>query len=115
MSWQVSLYENERLLQVDRFQNGCETNRKGEVFARVEVSYNFSPFYYQAFDKKLGLMWLHGKQANTCVRKLGRAVKKLGTERTDNPRESAAENAGYLLALLLKWAKEHPKAILEVI
>ena len=83
----------------------------GSVDAELNITYNYSPYYYQQIDKKNGLRWLDGKKAEDCAKRLERAVKALGTEQNDDYWKPTAGNAGYALSVLLAWAKECPDGI----
>lgn len=49
--------------------------------ASLNITYNYSKFYYETIDKEDGLRWLHDKLAGETVDRLFAAVKILGVNR----------------------------------
>lgn len=49
--------------------------------ASLNITYNYSKFYYETLDNEDGLRWLHGKLAGETVDKLFHAVKVLSVDR----------------------------------
>ena len=115
MSWWVSLLdEHGVLVYVPRFIEGGTYPVGGTEQAELNITYNYSKWYHQHFMPRSGLQWLHNKVAFDTIGQLERAVKELGTIQDTNYWASTPGNAGYALSLLLKWAKQHPKAIFVV-
>mgnify|MGYP001562923708 CR=1 FL=1 len=86
----------------------------GPVEAEVSVSYNYSQIFHDALGERGPRQFLHRKRAGDLVPELELAVAKLGTDRDPDYWKPTKGNAGVILALLLKWARQHPDAFFEV-
>ena len=84
--------------------NECELN----------VTYNYSPFFYEVFPNDEGLKWLYGKTGKESIPVLEKAVGLLGTERDSDYWKATTGNAGYSLGILLDWAREFPQGKWEI-
>ena len=115
MSYWVYL-ENKKgeSVRVSRFTDGGTCAIGGSCEAELNITYNYCQYYYPFLKgylgKKEGLKWLHGKKAKRTIRKLKKAVSVLGIKQDNDYWKSTTGNAGYALSVLLKWAKQHPKA-----
>ena len=78
--------------------NDCELN----------VTYNYSPFFYEVFPDNEGLRWLEATSGEEAIPILKKAIRNLGIERDDDYWKATKGNAGYSLSILLGWAKEFP-------
>jgi len=78
--------------------------------AEINITWNYSKYYYRHLDEEDGIRWLHGKVARDTIERLALAVLILGTERDDDYWASTPGNAGYALSILLGWAREYPDA-----
>jgi len=114
MSWWVSLSKDGKLVKVESHVEGATYCLEGSDGADLNITYNYSPHYYNSLDKRKGLEWLDGKKAKEALARLERAIKELGTEKDNDYWKSTPGNAGYALLILLKWAKQYPEAIFEV-
>lgn len=115
MSWWVSLVDADgKLVQVENFSEGGTYAIGGSTEADLNITYNYSPFYYEYLSKRKGLRWLHGKKAKKTITKLAAAVQLLGTERAADYWWKTKGNTGYALSILLRWAKANPEAIWNV-
>jgi hypothetical protein len=94
-------------ISVERHEEGGTYVMGGTTTAELNVTYNYSLFYFDHLDRKQGLEWLDGKKASECIERLREAVAALGAERSANYWAAKAGNAGYVLAILLKWAEEY--------
>lgn len=47
----------------------------------MNITYNYSKFYYEHIDSKLGIRWLYGKTGSEVKERLEKAILKLGIER----------------------------------
>jgi len=86
----------------------------GSTKAELNVTWNYSKFYYAYLDKEEGLKWLDGKKAKEVIPRLKEAVHILGTKRSFDYWDSTNGNAGFALAILLDWAQQHPNGVFEV-
>ncbi len=97
---------------VDAHAEGGTHVMGGTDEAELNVTYNYGVHIHKYL--KGGLKYLHKKKGKSVIKKLEKAVKELGTERSDNYWDSTEGNAGYALNILLGWAKQHPEAKFEV-
>jgi len=85
-------------IQVFGGTNECELN----------VTYNYSPLFYEVFPNNEGLKWLYGKTGKESIPVLEKAVERLGTKRDSDYWKATMGNAGNSLSILLGWAREFP-------
>lgn len=115
MSWDVYLKNTDgKVVSVEKFEEGGTYLVGGSTEANLNITYNYSWFYYKCLDKKKGLKWLSGKTSIGCIDRLQAAVNELGTNRWKDYWTPTPGNAGYALSILLEWAKDNPDAIFEV-
>ena len=84
---------------VDKHEEGGTHVIGGTTTAWLNVTYNYSEFYYDALDKKKGIRWLYGKTGKECVARLHSAVRALGTVQDEDYWEPTSGNAGYALSI----------------
>jgi len=111
MSYDLGLYYKDIPAEVDIHEEGGTYAIGGIPDAELNVTYNYSKFYYEHLDEKDGLRWLYGKKGSETIERLKKAVKVLGVRRSDDYWKATRGNAGYALSILLKWAKQHPEAV----
>lgn len=110
MSFDVYLEdENGHPVSVDRHSEGGTYVVGGTYEATLNITYNYSWFYFNILDKEKGLRWLNEMVAKRTLRRLEAAVKILGTHKNENYWLDTPGNAGYALNILLGWAKQHPE------
>ena len=115
MSWDVELLDKQgEPLRVPAHCEGAIIVMGGNSYADLNVTYNYSKFYYQSLDIKGGLGWLNGRKAKDCIPALEKAVLELGTVRDEIYYKATPGNAGAALNILLGWAHLHPEAIFQV-
>ncbi len=111
MSWWVSLEKRKKTVKVNLHKEGGTYCVGGTMEAELNVTYNYSTFYYKFLNKEQGLKWLDGKKAGDCIIALSKAVILLGDTRdSDDYWAKTPGNAGHALDILLGWAKQYPKA-----
>jgi len=113
MSWWVYLEQKGTNLSVENFAEGGTYAIGGQEMPELNITYNYGKFY-GLIDSEKGLLWIHRKKAKTCIPRLEKAIKELGTKRSANYWDSTEGNAGYALSILLKWAKQYPDARFRV-
>ena len=113
MSYDISLVKNHKSVKVALFEEGGTYVMGGSEIAELNITYNYSRFFYEQLDAKEGIRWLYGKKAKDCIKRLEKAVKELGTKQYTDYWAPTHGNAGYALAILLRWAKQHPDAVFE--
>jgi hypothetical protein len=116
MSWWISLLdESHQYCFVDPFEEGGTITIGGIDEASINVTYNYSPFYYETIDKDIGIRWLNDKKAKDTVDILRLAVKRLDENDTDEDYWKATEgNARKPLVRMLQWAEQHPEGVWRV-
>jgi len=114
MGYDIQLVdEHGEIVQVERFSEGGVRPIGGSTVADISITYNYSDFFHDTIDKEQGIRWLYGKPARECISKLESAIDTLGTDKDEDYWEPTAGNAGHILSVLLKWAKQHPDAHFE--
>jgi len=101
-------------IQVDRHEEGGTYVLGGNTDAELNITHNYSPYYYEYLDKEKGLRVLDHARAGDAIPDLERAVSVLGTTRDEDYWAKIEGNAGAPLALLLAWARQYPDAIFRV-
>lgn len=51
----------------------------------MNITYNYSKFYYEHIDSELGIRWLYGKTGSEVKERLEKAILNLGIERNTSP------------------------------
>ncbi len=115
MSWDIDIVSDHKIATVDNHMFGGTYIAGGTTDASLNITYNYSSYYYYHLDKKKGLRWLDGKKTSECIRRLCRAVDILGIEQDDDYWRATPGNAGYALWILLKWAILLPDATFKVV
>ena len=109
MSWWIYLGKKEPV-EVNNHSEGGTYAIGGIRRAELNITYNYSKFFYEKLDKENGLMWLHDRRAKDCIFRLIKAIKELGIDKSIDYWALTPGNAGYALNILLEWAKKHPLA-----
>lgn len=88
-------YEERELIKVFPFQAEGGTVRAELVDGRLvpaiitecdmNITYNYSEFYYKHLDAKKGIRWIYGKTGKQVQKKLAKAIQELGIERNTSP------------------------------
>lgn len=114
MSYDIYMrYKDGRGLIVPSHEDGGTYQLGGNDHGWLNITYNYSYFYYKEIDSKLGIRWLYHKDGATCQPVLEKAIEALGTRKEDDYWLPTPGNAGYALSRLLEWCKLHPEAIFE--
>lgn len=116
MSWDVSLSDAETgaCVEVERFEEGGTYVLGGSTYASLNITYNYSAFYYEHLDQERGLKWLDGKRGAETIERLEYVVAALGTTPDRDYWAKTPGNAGRALAMLLSWARQYPDAVWDV-
>ncbi len=114
MSYWVHLQNKNKPVVVPNHEFGGTHVLGGTTNAELNVTYNYSKFYYGHLDKELGLKWLDGKKAKDCLSRLREAVEALGHEQDTDYWKPTAGNAGFALLVLGSWAGLNPEAVFSV-
>lgn len=113
MSHWVYLNDATGPVTIERHEDGGTYVRGGTTEASINITYNYSEFMWSTLGEG-GLRSLHEKRAGDVIEILASAVETLGTDRSADYWTATAGNAGYALAILLTWARQHPEAVFEV-
>ena len=115
MSFWVSLEDAQgETCTSEPFEDGGTFVVGGSDECSLNVTYNYSRFYYGALDESEGLRAMNGGVARDWHGRLEQAVSDLGTERDNDYWAATAGNAGATLARLLAWARAFPDATFRV-
>lgn len=112
MGYDLGLYTEGKPVQIPPHEEGGTYVLGGNSDAEISLTYNYSK-HFDALDEKDGLRWLYGKKASETLDRLAHAIAALGTERDNDYWKGTAGNAGHSLAVLYRWAKQHPDAVWE--
>lgn len=115
MSYNICLRDPQTgaIASVPRHFEGGTIAIDGKEDADINITYNYSRFFKEHLDPKLGICWLYNKRAKDVIPKLEVAVKQLGTSTDPDYWKATAGNAGHALNVLLSWAKMHPDCVFE--
>lgn len=115
MSYWVELKDDDgEFCQANRHREGGTVEIAGTTDTKLNVTYNYSEYFYEHLDDENGLRALDGDRAEAWIDELESAVEQLGTDQADDYWESTAGNAGHALNILLRWARMYPDARFEV-
>jgi hypothetical protein len=96
MSYDIMLWDTERaeIVRVARHEEGGTYVQGGTTEASLNVTYNYSRYYYKHLDAERGIRWLYDETGAACIDRLERAIAAIEadeeTEREE--RERIAEN-----------------------
>ena len=115
MSYDIDLIDSETngIVRVDSHEEGGTYCLGGTNDASLNVTYNYSKYYYEHISKERGIRWLYGKLGKIVEQRLTQAISILGVERDKDYWKATPGNAGYALSILLKWSKQYPDAIFQ--
>lgn|SRR5487761_553168 len=97
---------------VDKFKEGGIYELFGSTEAHLNVTWNYSKIY---LEFEFSLRDLHGQKASETIEKLQEIVSSLGTDKDQDYWAATPGNAGHTLSILLKWARQYPECIWEVV
>lgn len=92
---------------VENLQEGTQFDVNSMFQAELNVSYNLCKFFKEVFGEE-GLYYLYNKKAESVKTDLYNGYLLLGTNFNGDPWSEDANNAGYYLEKLYKWACEKP-------
>lgn len=82
----------------------------GNTNTELNITYNYSWYYYHFLDKEKGIRWLYGKKGKECIARLGKAIKHFEGEPTyKNYWADTPGNCVKPLKILLSWCKNFPE------
>lgn len=83
----------------------------GEIEASMNITYNYSEFFYKVIDEEKGIRWLYGKKAKDTIGRLESAIDKLGDDKTDNYWDATEGNAKLSIKALFELATMFPDGV----
>ena len=113
MSYDITLIKDGKAVQVPLHNEGGIICVGGTYVADINITYNYGYFFMKSLSPRKGIRWLYRKKAKDTIKRLEKAIRELGTKRDSDYWKATPGNAGYILSVLLKWAKQHPDAIWE--
>lgn len=87
MSYDIEYVDpvTEKAYGTSPFWEGGTHRMDGNRETSLNITYNYSRFYYEHLDKNEGIRWLYGKKGSEVSDALFRAVYKLGIKRHEGP------------------------------
>jgi hypothetical protein len=84
----------------------------GTKNTQLNVTYNYSWYYYLFLDKSKGIRWLYGRKGKDCINRLEKAIKEF----KDKPlhKDYWADTPGNCvkpLKIFLEWCNKFPEGI----
>jgi len=114
MSYDIKLVdENGRPVEVSSHQEGGIIAPGGNTVAEINITYNYSWFFYQLLDPEEGIRWLYGKRYMHVKQRMEVVIKSLGFLQHSDYWAATPGNVGHVLSVLLGWAEENPEAVFE--
>ena len=98
------------------FLKGGTYAKNGTQYLQLNITYNYSNFYYNLISKKMGIRWIYNKTGKECLPVLENAIAQLGTEQSDDYWEATPAtpgNAGNALFGLITFCKMCPEGIFD--
>ena len=118
MSYSIALIRDNKPCEVTCHQEGSNIAIGGSTEATIDITWNYSFFFYNFLDSRKGIRWLYGKKAQRTIPRLEKAVEKLSGWIGDGVYEKdywapTFGNARHALEVLLDWAKQNPDGVWE--
>jgi len=113
MSYDIYLKdENGNTYEVEPFSEGGTQKIGGSTETWLNVTYNYSFYYYKYIDKDMGIRWLYGKKANHCIHRLAYAIEQFPNEPTyQDYWAPTVGNAIHALKILIEWCNKFPDGV----
>ena len=118
MSHTIVLTGGDVLNSKNKIQEGGTQVMGGTSDFELNVTYNYSPYYYKYLDLDDGLSWLYGKKARFTQHRLKHAIREIGDLCGGGGYKDywapTPDNAIKPLKILLGWAEENPEGEWQV-
>jgi len=115
MSYDIELLEPETeetiMLDEPHYLTGGTYQLGGTREAWLNITYNYSKYYYEHIDKEKGIRLLYGKTGAESIPILEKAISELGDEKSSDYWEATEGNAKEALRDLLVLAKARPDGV----
>ena len=107
--------ESNNFVLDEPIQEGGTQVLGGNPDSWMNVTYNYSWYFYQFLDKKEGIRWLYGKKGKDCIERLKKAIKPF---EEDQPYEkdywaNTPGNCVRPLKIFLSWCEKWPEGVFE--
>jgi hypothetical protein len=106
MSYWVYLEKEGKTVEVENHSEGGTYAVGGINEAELNVTYNYSKHY--------SVKNLDGRVAKDTVEEIEAKINEFGVGRDPDYWNPTKGNVGYMLSILLKWAKQNPDAIWRI-
>ena len=114
MSYWVYLKDShDNPVEVEHFSEGGTQILGGSYVAEMNVTYNYSGLFAKYLHPH-GLRWLDNQKAKDVLPAMINAVDQLGTMQDYDYWNPTPGNAGFALAVLIRWAQSNPEAKFRV-
>jgi len=77
----------------------------------LNVTYNYSSYYYKYIDEEKGIRWIYGRTGKECLPVLEKVITQLNDDINSDYWKATEGNAKKPLIRLTKWCKEFPEGI----
>jgi len=82
----------------------------GQTDTQLNVTYNYSWYYYMFLDEKEGIRWLYKKKGKDCIERLTKAIKPfIKHEPYTDYWADTPGNCIKPLKIFLEWCQEYPE------
>jgi len=119
MSWRISVNGLDgHPISVEPFEQGGTYTLGGSSDADLNVTYNYSKYYYRVLDLEDGLRGLNGMKAEDAIPILAKGIEALSDEADPDYWEPTEGNAKAALIIVKNWCeqslKEEQPAVIRV-
>lgn len=115
MSYDISyVNENGNPFELDEIMEEGGTYVVRNTETELNITYNYSWYYYQFLDKEQGIRWIYGKKGKECIEKLKEAIMPF--VEADTYKDYWACTPGNCvkpLKILLSWCEKYPEGVFK--
>ena len=113
MSYDIYYQDKDRnLFELGEVLEEGGTYAVGNTKTELNITYNYSWYYYHFLDEKKGIRWLYNKKGKDCISKLKKAIKPFKNSQTH--KDYWADTPGNCLKplkILLNWCEKFPEGV----
>lgn len=105
--------EADKLFDLGEVTEEGGTYAVGNTKTELNITYNYSWYYYQFLDKEKGIRWLYNKQGKECIEKLKQAIEpfKDSPVYEEDYWANTPGNCVKPLKILLNWCEKFPDGL----
>lgn len=106
--------KNGNLFELGEITEEGGTYAKENTLTKLNITYNYSWYYYHFLDKTKGIRWLYKKKGKDCVERLKKAIKPF--EKDLGYKDYWADTPGNCvkpLKILLNWCERFPEGVFD--